>query len=268
MKRSLSHTVKLFLAASLLAALVPFSSCTSRRSKEKVKDLIPANALIALLTDIYLADGLMIVPQIQEQHHMKDSVTIYIEVVENYGYTKTQVDQTLRYYFINKPKKLQKIYDQVLARLSEMESLVILEAPVIIEISKNLWPGKTSYSFPEDGLNDPVYFDVAIADTGLYRLTATMLVYADDQSDDPRISVWFWKADTSAMGASIHWEERVLPKDGTANEYTLEAEIADSTYTNIRGWLLNHTGKPGHWEKHSSINIISLTRVDRSVIVE
>ena len=57
MKRSLSHTVKLFLAASLLAALVPFSSCTSRRSKEKVKDLIPANALIALLTDIYLADG-------------------------------------------------------------------------------------------------------------------------------------------------------------------------------------------------------------------
>ncbi len=268
MKRSPSHAVKLLIAATLLAALVPFSSCTSRRSKEKVKDLIPANALIPLLTDIYLADGLMIVPQVQEKHHMKDSVTIYIEVVENYGYTKTQVDQTLRYYFINKPKKLQKIYDQVLARLSEMESLVNLESPVITEVSKNLWPGKTSYSFPEDGLNDPVYFDVAIADTGLYRLTATILVFADDQSDNPRITAWFWKADTSALGASLPWEETVLPKDGIAHEYSLETIIADSTYTNIRGWLLNHTGKPGHWEKHSRINMISLTRVDRSVIVE
>jgi hypothetical protein len=268
MKRRLGHTVNLLFAATLLASLVMFTSCTSRRSKEKVKDLIPANALIPLLTDIYLADGLMTVPEIGQQHRMKDSVMVYIEVVENYGYTKKQVDQTLRYYFINRPKKLQKIYDQVLARLSEMESVVMLKAPVDITIQKNLWPGKIAYAFPEDGLNDPVYFDVVIPDTGLYRLKASIVIYADDQSDDPRITVWFWKADTSALGATINWQETVVPKDGISHQYTLEAEIKDSSYTNIRGWLLNHTGKPGHWEKHSRIDLISLTRVDKTVIIE
>lgn len=266
MKRRLSHTIMLLIATTLLTTLVPFSSCSGRRSKEKVKDLIPTNALIPLLTDIYLADGLMIVPQVQEYHHTKDSVTIYMEVVENYGYTKAQVDRTLKYYFINKPKKLQKIYDQVLARLSEMESLVKLEEPAAPEISKNLWPGKISYNFPEDGLNDPVYFDVEIADTGLYRIVTSVIVFDDDQSEDPRITVWFWRGDTSAMGTSVHWEERALSKDGLRHEFTIEAELTDSTFTNIRGWLLNHTGKPGHWEKHSRIDHISLTRVDRAII--
>jgi hypothetical protein len=266
MNRRLAYAINILIVVVMAATSVQFSSCTSRRSKEKAEDLIPASHLVPLLTDLYLADGLIFLSEVGAKHRMKDSVTIYIEVVENFGYTKAQVDRTLRYYFINKPKKLQRIFDQVVARMSEMESTVSLELPKPVIFEENLWPGKIAYAFPEDGLNDPVYFDCPIADTGLYNLKTTILIYPDDQSEDPRITVWFWKADTSAAGVTIYWDEVALPKDGLAHEYLLSAVVPDSSFTNIRGWLLNHNGKPGHWEKHSSINLISLTRVDRSIV--
>jgi len=249
----------------LIIMLISLTACTSRRTKEDRKDLIPPSRLSAVLTDMYLTDGLMAVPEIREIHQSKDSVIVYQEALAKHGFTREQLDKTLRYYFMNKPKKLQRVYNEVISRLTLIESQVqsqIEKVPVM----ENLWPGRVSYALPEDGITNPVYFEYILPDTGLYTLKLNAVVFNDDQSENPRITLWFWKADTSAMGVSSFWQETPLPKDDLAHEYTLTASVPDTSFTAIRGWLLNHDPKTGRWEKHSRINNISLTRHDYSIV--
>ena len=78
-----------------------------------------------------------------------DSILSYIYIIENHGYSKEIMDKTMKYYFIKNPKKLIKIYDQVLGILSEMESLVEKEAVLTAVHIKNLWTGEEFYSFPD-----------------------------------------------------------------------------------------------------------------------
>ena len=262
MKNKSRNFINLLILLLAVTVAAPFTSCTSRRSKEKVSDLIPVVKLVPLLTDVYLADGLIEVPSVNEKHWLKDSVQIYIEVIESHGFTKSQLDQTIRYYFINKPKKLQKIYDAVIANLSAIESKVNnLDDAVVV--SDNLWPGEKAYSLPETALTDKVSFDVAIVDTGLYTFSGSFRIFPDDQSENPRITLWFWKPDTSAAGVSVFWPEVTLSKDGVAAMRTVSAHISDPTYTRIRGWLMNHDDQEGQWEKHAQIGTISLTGPDR-----
>ena len=258
------HITALTVAMTFIIG-VTILSCTSRKQKADKKDLIPPNDMVTLLTDIYLADGLLQVPEVHMQHQMKDTSAIYMEIIENYGYTKPELDKSLNYYFINKPKRLQRIYDQVLARLIEIESEVKAEADQIVEINQNLWPGMLSYSLPETGTTDPVYFEYELADTGSYTLTLSVIVFSDDQTDNPRITLWYWKADTSANGVSVNWEEVPLPKDGMMNYYTLSSSVPDSTFTHLRGWLMNHDQKSGRWEKHARIENIVLRRNDPTI---
>lgn len=250
-------TITLVLAAAL--------GCTSRNLKQDRKDLIPSQKLANVITDMYLTDGLMTVPGIRQMHESKDSVIVYMEVLAQHGYTRDQFDKTMKFYFLNNPKKLQRIYNEVISRLTEIQSEVQTRVEKVPAL-ENLWPGRAAYSFPEDGITDPVFFEYQLADTGLYTLKLNAVVFSDDQSENPRITVWFWKADTSAMGVSSFWQEVPLPKDGAAHEYTLSASVPDSSFTAIRGWLLNHDPKNGRWEKHSRINNISLTRHDYSIV--
>ena len=66
------------------------------------------------MTDIHLADGLLILPKIKTMYSSLDSITAYTQIIEKHGYTKEIMDKTMKYYFIKDPKKLNKIYDQVL----------------------------------------------------------------------------------------------------------------------------------------------------------
>jgi len=262
MKKHYGLIINCVIITLVLGAVLPFSSCTSRRSKEKFNDLIPEKDLIVVLTDVYFTDGLLTVPEVEEQHWLRDSVTIYMEVIDRHGYTKTQLDNTLKYYFLYKPRKLQKIYNSVIANLSRIEAEVDMmdNSP---KNSENMWPGEASYTLPEGGMVDKVYFDLTIPDTGTYVFTASVRVYPDDESENPRITIWFWKSDTSQLGISSYWNDVPLPKDGVVQSRTVSATIADTSYTRIRGTLMNHDPKPGTWEKHSHISSISLTRIER-----
>ena len=61
-------------------------------------------------------------PGLNRRFAFRDSVANYIDILDRYGYTKQQLDNTMKYYFIKKPKQLQEIYDQALIRLVEQEN--------------------------------------------------------------------------------------------------------------------------------------------------
>jgi len=136
-------TLILFIAISLLAG-----SCSGRKKKLDSSNLIPEKDLVSILTDIYITDGLLPLPKIHSRFIVLDTVSTYHQIILNHGYSKETMDKTMKYYFYRNPKRLVKIYDEVLGKLSKMESLAEKEVLLKAGHIDNYWSGKEFYYFP------------------------------------------------------------------------------------------------------------------------
>jgi hypothetical protein len=246
------------LKASFIIITLIFLSCSGNGEKVKKNQLIPSTDVVSILTDLYIADGLLSIQPIRTQFSAKDSIINYIEIIENHGYTKDQMDKTLKYYFVKNPKELEKIYDEVLAALSEIQSRLNTEIANAAATNFNLWPKQLSYSLPEEGAINNIYFNIPVKDTGMYELSLTAMVYPDDQSLNPRINVFFQhKGGLAAKGTKDYWDPVMFPKDGLRHNYTLSKRLSDTTSVFFSGWLMYNDTKAGVWKKHAKIeNII------------
>jgi len=254
---------------SFVAAILIMSSCSSHGdSKPSRKMLIPDDKLVAILTDTYLTTGMMDLPYMRETWAQRDSIINYTDVIRSHGYTYEQFDATIRYYFTDKPKKLSKIYDRVTGNLLELETMVMTgsgadkDAP-----ADNLWPGKASYSFPEDFDRDPVWFDIPLDMPGEYILQADIRIFEDDKSLNPRVTVYFSHTDSAGVEKRDYWDEVSLFKDGQFQQVELRHTIDTVAGARLKGWLLNHDNQPGRWEKHARIANISL-RLDSAAVAK
>ena len=248
----------------LFLSIILLVSCYSKTETISKKDLVKSKDMVDILTEVHLAGGVLILPHISRRFAFKDSTSNYEDILRKYGYTKTQLDNTMKYYFVKRPKQLQEIYDEVLTRLSEIETKLETELPPPPEGVKNLWEGKQTYSFPEEGVKDPVWFDIPVKDTGTYELSLSVMVYPDDKSINPGINVFFWKDNGTPDGIRDYWTRVNLSKDEVLHQYTLSKKLTDTTFTRIRGWLLDHDAQSGIWEKHMNAQSILLTKVKSS----
>ena len=248
------------LIFGLLFCLLAVLQLSCRHDDQKIRrrDLIPTDKLIPLLSDLYIADGLLGYPTVRSQYIEKDSITNYLDVIKKHGYSKKQLDQTLRYYFINDPKKLQKIYDDVLANLSAIQSS--LEANRQSQVSSGLWDQQTSFSIPEEGANNSIYFNIPISDTGYYELNLSAILYKDDQTLNPRITVFFWYADSTGKEVRKIWEKTELARDELKHNYSIAARCTDTIFKHVAGFLFDCDPKKGAWKKHGKITGISLIK--------
>ena len=248
---------------TVVALVLALTSCSNQSgNKPGRKMLIPDDKLVAILTDTYLTTGMMDLYQMRETWAQRDSIVNYTDVIVSYGYTLEQLNATMRYYFTDKPKKLARIYDRVTGNLLEMETMIMMEqGSSETSAVENLWTGKASYSFPEDFTRDPVWFDMPAEKTGVYILSADIRLFEDDQSRNPRVTVFFSYTDSAGDEIRDYWEEFTLSKDGQFQSVTISHALDTIRNTRLRGWLLNHDNQPGRWEKHARIANISL-RVD------
>jgi hypothetical protein len=248
---------RLNLLALALLSLALFS-CESRRSRMDHKNLIPEDELVSILTDTYLANGLLGMPKIYSRYSQLDSVSTYNYVVEQHGYSKEAMDKTIRYYFIKKPKKLIRIYDRALGKLSEMESLVQKEIARTKAHVSSLWTGQDSWSFPDPSGSDSTLFDLKLNKAGLYTLTAIVTLFPDDQTLNPRIEAYSCNADSLETGKRNHLKPVYYFKDGKPHKYTLLLNVPLKTTLHVRGNFYEFDNNPDDWEKHLNINNISL----------
>ncbi len=99
-------------------------------NKEKVQEpdpLFSPAEMAEILTDFQIAESVVARNRIDRKHTekaYKDSV--YRVVFEHYGITKEQLLQNINYYNSN-PKKMEKIYDVVLANLSRIQTELEVE---------------------------------------------------------------------------------------------------------------------------------------------
>ena len=247
-----------FTFSILLALLLVFSSCQSRRSKVDRRHLIPEKELVPILTEIYLADGLVGIPRITMKYAPLDSVTTYINIIEKHGYTREEMDKTLKYYFVKDPKKLIKIYDKVLGVLSEMESRVQKEIAKSKPSAVGFWPGPNSYSFPDPSGADSTAFDISLLKPGLYTLTANVTLFPDDQSANPELTAFTCHPDSILTGKRNYIEPIRYIKDGYEHKYSVAFTVPVKTTLHMRGCLYDYANNPDNWDKHLTIQNIAV----------
>ncbi|MDM8001888.1 MAG: DUF4296 domain-containing protein [Bacteroidota bacterium] len=247
-------TIIILMAATLLAI-----SCDGSETGKPPRNLrIPENDLAAILTDTYITAGMLDLFTMRDTWSKRDSILNYIDVIESHGYTYEQFDATMKYYFTARPRKLSKIYDRVTGNLLEMETVVMTEQNPIDDIAENLWPGKVSYSFPEDFPRDPVWFDLPVEKPGEYVLNADIRIFTDDQSLNPRVTVYFSYPDSTGEERREYWQEFFLEKDGMFRKVQISHRLDSIPGARLRGWLMNHDNQPGKWEKHARVANISI----------
>jgi hypothetical protein len=240
----------------LLIPVTVLYSCNFRNSQK----LIPEKEFVKVLTELYIADGLLGFPSIRNHFSSKDSITNYIDIIERNGFTKERMDRTLKYYYDKKPKKLENIYDQVLSKLSEKQLLLDKSISVQKTNPSNYWTGAGFISVPEAGVQNQGLFNIAIKDTGNYILEFTAIVFPDDQSVNPNVTVYFYHADTSKSGYKDFWPVTKLVKDGQRHTFSLSSRNTNLAVTHISGSFFACDPREGRWEKHARIENIVLRK--------
>jgi hypothetical protein len=252
------HIIKNTAKAILIVLSLMVLACSARKNKISHRELIPADDLVNILTEVYVADGIQYEISINNRLFAADSIATYEHIIKKHGYTAESMERTIKFYFIRKPKKLVKIYDQLLSNLTEMETLIQRDSPVLPVNRENLWQGKEFYYLPETGLTDSIWFDLPINFTGTYSITLTATLYPDDQSINPRINAWFLNPDSTGTGKEEHFATVNFIKDGQPHLYILRKFIKEPGFTHLRGLLYNHDNINQGWYKHGKIENISI----------
>ncbi len=239
-------------------------SCRGIKEEGKKGHLIPEKDFVSILTDIHLADGLLIIPKIRNLYSERDSIKNYTDIIQSHGYTREELDRTIRYYYIKKPKKLIKVYDEVLGRLSAMETLLDQEIPANVIIGRNLWQGDSVYYCPGPPGGDSLMFDHTLEPFGYYSLSFTLTLYPDDLSLNPHFSAYFCNPDSIDTGKREYYPSIFLLKDGRPHKFTFSRKPHMKSYTHLRGWLIDCDNRAGKVESHFRIDNISLTCIPSS----
>jgi len=237
-------SVRRHIIPVLLIIMMAAVSCSGRRNKAEHKNLIPADDLTLILTDAYLADGLLIIPEIWLKFSESDTLQAYNDIIKNHGYTKEEMDRTMRYYFIRKSKKLVKIYDKVLGNLSEMESIADKELLTVNSKNLNIWPGERFYHLPGPDSSDIPWIDLSGEFYGTFHLSFTLTIYPDDQTVDPHIGFWFSQTDSGGNEKRKSLNPIILLKDGRPHSYRLTLVNPFQGQSRLRGWVTGEAPAP------------------------
>ena len=94
-------------------------SCSNRK---KTPDyVISHDDMINIIIDIHLTDGLLTQNKVRRKLAKKDSLNYYDAIFNSYGYTRADFDTSI-YFYSKNINEYDKIYEEVLNRLNEMET--------------------------------------------------------------------------------------------------------------------------------------------------
>jgi hypothetical protein len=228
-----------------LIILISAASCLKRPEKKEFKRLIPEKDFVSILNDLYLTNGLLGIPGVRNRYmNPRDTSGIYVEIIEGYGYRKGQMDTTIQYYYIRKPKRLIKIYDQMLGKFTELNLRLeqkYITMPVIVD---DQWKGSPSYFLPDRGEKEKPGFEITLTSPGTYTLQFSLTIYPDDQTHDPYFTAWLCNADSLESGKRNYLPCFSYIKDGTPHVYTIIGTHTGNTNVVLKGWLYDFASNP------------------------
>jgi hypothetical protein len=259
MKNNLEkHTIltagELILFFSILLATY---SC---RDKSK-EGLIPEKTFTSILSDSYLADGLLSMSDIRDKFSKKDSTSNYIDIIKSYGYSYDQMEKTLNYYFINDPKHLVSIYDKIDAKLSEIELKVSAEQENALAAITAKLKRQRHYSLSDPGVKEKLEFSYDIYPPGIFTLEFSVTVYPDDQSCHPSFIAWYSTAEGPDTGQKKYFPAIRYIKDGWPHIYTVKGKIEGNKKSILKGSYFDYENNPDFGRQHAEILNLSFSYI-------
>ncbi len=235
------------------------TACSTNPKGPRGKDIIPPEELIDLLADLHYYDGIITHHNDMIDNRDSDSIDLYAEIFSKHGVDRFQFEKSMNYYAFD-PANFERMYEQVVEILNRRQtelSAVTMDDPEIAE-PENIWDMKRNWSFPDDGANELIYFDLPVEGPGVYTFSAQIRMQPHDFSENPRVTLWFWYDDGSEDGFRIYFDEKSIIKDGRLRNYTLTKELADTSFTRLQGKVLNHSNPDSIWEKNADVYNIKL----------
>ncbi|MGE0078554.1 MAG: DUF4296 domain-containing protein [Bacteroidales bacterium] len=244
----------LFIFIGLLLTV----SCSNK------KQIIPEKDMVMILKNVYLIDGSV---NMSKKYNLnsKDSIEYYEPILDSYGYTTAQFDSSIKYYS-QQTEIFDEILDRVIIELSKMEekpeeknlSDSLSNQPY--DTALNLWPHKTYWDMAVDhSLNPSLGFDIPVKGFGKYTISFDAQIFADDNSEDTRLYVFFFYDDKSTIGKRINSTFKTYPKDSVIRNYKYTLELTDSLVTHFNGWLYDHGGERKDLKRHAIFNHLLVT---------
>jgi len=247
----------LILVVSVLTLFI--CSCYNKPSKRERGKLIHEKEFIAILRESYIADGLLSQSEIKELFLNRDSNLTYIDIVEKHGYTKSEMDNTLKYYFTKNPKKLLKIYDKIIGQLSETELFYADLAEKEPPRRESKWKLQSSWELPDTAGTEKPGFELKLDPPGYFILTYTLTLFPDDGSVNPCFTAWYYKSDSTADNKPTWLRSFKYFKDGVPHDYLINGRIEGDSAVILKGWFYDFENNPEFAGQHLQIENIAFS---------
>lgn len=185
---------KLYPFFALLILLVAFSC------KDRVPSRYPdKKKMVEILVDVHIAESAL--ANQRPSRNMGESMSngMYKAILDKYGLTKTDFDSALVWY-TSHPHIYLKIYDDVIARISDLDAQAASELSKQEEkdkllaekmSTKNLWNDSANYYYPHtDSANIHLFFKIKTDSIKLGQLRYSAL-YRFNKSDlKEKVELW------------------------------------------------------------------------------
>jgi hypothetical protein len=247
------------LAIVVPALIVIANGCYNKTDKTDRGKIIHEKDFTSILTESYIADGLLAQVEIKNLFIKKDSIMAYVDIIEKHGHTKSEMDNTFRYYFTKKPKTLLKIYDNILGKLSEMELYyeTLPESPP--PLPENKWKLPASWMLPDTAGTEKPGFELNLNPPGNYNLTYTLTLFPDDESANPGFTAYYFKSDSSADKKPAWLQSIKYIKDGVPHDYVFSGRIEGDSAVTLKGWFCDFENNPEFSGQHLQIENIAFS---------
>lgn len=247
----------LFLSAFLVLMMAP--SCTNPGNKRDHEKLIPEKKFVSILADIYIANGLLSLPEIRYKYYGRDSVLNYIDIIKSYGYSFETMNSTMNYYFISEPKKLIKIYDKVIRQMNEEQSAIQNEINMVEEKASRMAVNYNLFTLPDPEKTRDLTVNNILTPPGSYNLIFSVTVYPDDKSFNPHFTAYLIDADSTETGKK-RWLPRVkYLKDGHLHQLNYMGRVETKRPVVMKTFFYNFENDISEWDKHARIELISFS---------
>ena len=244
------NLISIFLIAVILFSFLSVS-CHEVTELKRPDTLIPEKTMVAILTETTLADGLLTIPEVRDQFTNKDSLSVYARIVKRYGYTWEDMNNTMNFYFVKKQGKMLKIYDKVLARITEIQERINNE-PIADAVSESdLWKGPRTIYFPDMLNPNDAGFSIRVNGPGYFTISYTMTLYPADQSLNPCYNLWYVNADSINTGKRKFIDSQKYFPDGDTRAYSISGKIENTALVVIEGKLFDRENLSDEGDKHA-----------------
>lgn len=220
--------------------------------------IIPREKFKDILIDIHLIDGFYTANYLAFSFQ-KDSANFYTDILKEYGCNLAQFDSTYRYY-ITDLKKFDLLYEEVITELNKMQEQSFRLIEMGGDSLRNLYRGKKVWKLPKDGRTEKIPFDIKLKDSANYSITVFLKVFADDKSEDPKLTAYFSYDNGTKEGGKSYFTETSYRVSRRFIVYTFSKKAPNKKVKNLRGFILDHNNKSKLFKKHIEVKGIYVTK--------